>query len=426
MPNQNAIKFQKANSTLTKAITELINSDKYYLAGDLGVLNSGELVTDEKYFCKTLADVIATKTVNCSDDDLGFNSTAVGNLSDISSNEIEAGVTIQDYADCICAKNITSGAEIVTRDGTTIYTINPKYHFGSLFDGSVLRLFNQCSENKRYKYICLDIDGMDEGETPFGYALRTDGKLILGSKAQAWLDNTTKPQTPTALSSCEPLTLSIMPEPDTCNQRVAENNEDGETFCEGPNFLKVDKLCVTKRNFGDAVDVDIPAGAGVTIVSVGSTCGSATNYTSKCCWQGTTSGADCDDANGSYSGCSRTVCTWAAASEICAMYNHGGKTWRLPTLAEAAVWGNKTFSIGVLDYGLMLCDDKEGKLSARCDEAATCLGARSDDCLPNRIWTNKQGNTSTAASYYLTGGDWRTSSSSYRSAAYSVRCVTEL
>ena len=32
----------------------------------------------------------------------------------------------------------------------------------------------------------MDIDGINQGEEPFGYGIRADGKIILGKRAQEW------------------------------------------------------------------------------------------------------------------------------------------------------------------------------------------------------------------------------------------------
>ena len=33
----------------------------------------------------------------------------------------------------------------------------------------------------------MDIDGIGEGEDPFGYGIRVDGKVSPGARAQEWL-----------------------------------------------------------------------------------------------------------------------------------------------------------------------------------------------------------------------------------------------
>ena len=42
--------------------------------------------------------------------------------------------------------------------------------------------------NMMYKVFCMDIDGLNNGEDPFGYGIRVDGKIILGARAQEWLE----------------------------------------------------------------------------------------------------------------------------------------------------------------------------------------------------------------------------------------------
>ena len=38
------------------------------------------------------------------------------------------------------------------------------------------------------RVFCMDIDGINKGEDPFGYGIRVDGKIILGARAQEWLE----------------------------------------------------------------------------------------------------------------------------------------------------------------------------------------------------------------------------------------------
>ena len=69
-PDENIMKFKKAHNTLYQTISELVNSDKYYCDGDLGmkadcktqILSQESTIT---YLCETMADVISTKSVNC-------------------------------------------------------------------------------------------------------------------------------------------------------------------------------------------------------------------------------------------------------------------------------------------------------------------------------------------------------------------------
>ena len=154
-PDESLMKFKKTNMSLASAIQELVNSDKYYSNGDLGLKPNGSLVDDPKYFCNTLADVLSVKSLNCSDKNTGYNSSAVANFSDILTNEID-GEKIYEYADCMCNTTnlIPDEAEIILSDNTSIYTINPYYHFGSKTEtgsSEEKRLFNLCSKEKSFK-----------------------------------------------------------------------------------------------------------------------------------------------------------------------------------------------------------------------------------------------------------------------------------
>ena len=37
-----------------------------------------------------------------------------------------------------------------------------------------------------YKIYCIDVDGFNKGEDPFGYGIRADGKILNGKRAEEW------------------------------------------------------------------------------------------------------------------------------------------------------------------------------------------------------------------------------------------------
>ena len=86
------------------------------------------------------------------------------------------------------------------------------------------------------------------------------------------------------------------------------------------------RACVTKANVGDtyADGPKINPTAGVTVVNAGESCGSSSDYSSKCCWLGNNVGETSSSCSASgngdstYSGCKRTVCNWNAAKSACA------------------------------------------------------------------------------------------------------------
>ena len=210
----------------------------------------------------------------------------------------------------------------------------------------------------------------------------------------------------------------------TCYDAYNLSNNKCVFACTGQYFMKIGSLCVTKYNMGDNADTAIPTSAGVTVVATGKTCGSKNDYSTKCCWKGGTSGTKCDSINGSYSGCNRTVCNWAAATAICANYTKDGKSWRLPTSSELLNWS--TYSKTKGNNGLMLCDNYSDYLSAYCDTSNSCPGTNFGDCHPYYVWSGTIQNSTRAYSYYLRKGSWDSPDYIFRTHAFSVRCVAEM
>ena len=189
--------------------------------------------------------------------------------------------------------------------------------------------------------------------------------------------------------------------------------------CSGDDFIQIKNLCITKRNMGDSTVLTIPD--GVNVVSTGTTCNSSeTNF---CCWQGATSGTDCDDNDGDpYSGCDRTVCDWYAADYICKNYTAGGYTWRLATSNEMAEWIN--YTIGKANKGLQLCDRDPGYESPYCCPSSNCPNSETAQCNPNRIW-NSYITEHSANYYYLESYTWF-EHGYFCWQANSVRCVAQM
>ena len=210
-PDENTMKFKKAHNTLYRVISELVNSDKYYLNGDLGVKPNGSRVdsninsNDATYLCKTFADNLTTKKVNCSKyltrtDELAFY------CSDWNGSSYSADEKCKQEA-----KNI--GEEIVLNDGVVFYQLSPAFTFGYTgkyysYDGAQETVNDSpfyYNENKEQgeiyrcsKVFCIDIDGIPNGSSencddkkdicPFAYSIRADGKIILHKRAKEWLE----------------------------------------------------------------------------------------------------------------------------------------------------------------------------------------------------------------------------------------------
>ena len=219
MPDENLMKFKKAHNTLLTIIRELTNSDKYYLDGDLGIRADGTLIdgtheNDKIYFCETIKQVVNYKKGICSDKSLNSNKGAI-RIPCIENNMASKQTLIDEY----CQSATEPWDEIVTTDNILIYQTDPNLTFGMMqrelskaycfdADGNLypdaagcdevdfdiyanIRAFlgtPSCGVSPRYKIFCLDIDGLNVGEAPFGYAIKADGKVVLGAKAQEWLE----------------------------------------------------------------------------------------------------------------------------------------------------------------------------------------------------------------------------------------------
>jgi len=213
-PNENILKFKKAHNTLYTVIRELVNSDKYYLNGDLTTKANGESVNgkhdgDNEYLCTTFADVINAKDVNCANIQTGSQWHGQASIGGIENSGWQREQVMNKF-DVHC-KNAQGAIteEIKTGDGIIYYDCNPVIPFGISFNDlitiqgtdnsleSVERLYYKFTIDEAgapddgfyrvYKTFCIDIDGLNKGEEPFGYGIRFDGKIQHGKRADEWL-----------------------------------------------------------------------------------------------------------------------------------------------------------------------------------------------------------------------------------------------
>ncbi len=236
-PDENLIKFKKAHETLAQVINTLITSDKYFLAGDLGVSANGIVLTEHQelgnrpYFCKSMADLLTTKLVDCAAErtkrtgrhtvHLLSNETAADVMDNqealvrqVTSETIQA---TKEQFDFNCKKYAkVVGPEIITADDVVFYQTGES-QFGSyryvtpsaangLSKLTKIRYFSPPNKfpanladeqgfDIAYKNLCIDVDGIPDNATetdcknecPFGYGIRADGKILPGARAEEWL-----------------------------------------------------------------------------------------------------------------------------------------------------------------------------------------------------------------------------------------------
>ena len=219
-PNENIMKFKKANNILGNVIRELVSSGEYYTPGDLGVKPDGTVIDgshqgDDEYFCQTFSDMLSVKINNCKEMDDVYPNAKISWFSILPDDTVglydeETDTTTYTktdiWLDSTCKGYNEAGKnnQIVTTDGIVYYQTWPHSPFGirntegcgwdeeanrCLNAGE--RVFINYKRNNMYAIytgICIDIDGADKGEDPFGYALRVDGKLVLGARAKEWLE----------------------------------------------------------------------------------------------------------------------------------------------------------------------------------------------------------------------------------------------
>lgn len=224
-PDENVMKFKKADATLAKVINQLVTSNKYYCNGDLGMKSDCTTLIEtvkssDGYFCKTIAELMSTKSVNCytggaigeappvllSGESLS-NSSSLRETTTTSTVTDETIATVRAYMDRMC-KSVTKSMHerIKAADGVVFYQAGVKGH-GYFYND--LRQFSppgqypathadQYGKDIVYKIFCIDVDDYDDTTgsdncddvndiCPFGYGIRADGKILPGARAEAWL-----------------------------------------------------------------------------------------------------------------------------------------------------------------------------------------------------------------------------------------------
>jgi len=184
MPNEDLMKFKKAHNTITTAIREIVNSDDYYLDGNLGVKPNGDAIDgshegDNAYFCETLADILNAKSKACE--------TTIDWTRAVWGYDTPEEIISQD-CDTHCSQSWENEQRIVSLDGFDWYESCPNEPFGISYDGvKNYERKNNLGMYHVYKCICADIDGRNNGLEPFSWGVRIDGRVINGKRVNEWL-----------------------------------------------------------------------------------------------------------------------------------------------------------------------------------------------------------------------------------------------
>ena len=218
-----------------------------------------------------------------------------------------------------------------------------------------------------------------------------------------------------------------------CAEALARN-----TFCTGDNYMGIctkdnKAICVTRKNMGDSTTLTIPSRVNVVSVNQNTCLASSTNF---CCWKGNTSGTNCNNLYGNYSGCYRTVCDKYAAAYICNSFRGGGKTWRLPTLNEMSNWID--YSNYAVNNPLQLCSTTPSHSLTYCGQEKFCLGSAhyytgsdgerlNHGCTPPGVWSSEkiEGTVVDYGYYSMLEYPWIQYGGNATN-GMSVRCVTDL
>jgi len=226
-PDKNILKFKKTHNVIYSTIRELVNSDEYYSDGDLGVRPNGDLLDgthegDITYFCETFASVISFKDKKCQSESTLSDDYATiwitSNSQEYKNDawvfkESEAGEVVDEK--CKKAQSVAK-AEIITHDNVSLYLGNPATPFGvtnkqysietqrtgcsdeEMANSNDVKLWceqrwyyfvkDDIGANIIHRVFCMDVDEMNSGEEPFGYAIRADGKIVNGARANEWLE----------------------------------------------------------------------------------------------------------------------------------------------------------------------------------------------------------------------------------------------
>ena len=210
-PDENIMKFKKGNNTLGAVIRELVNSDEYYLNGDLGKMSNGEWVTKKDYFLRTFSEIVTIKEAVYPDNEEGEYSgdyilvdEGLDFMYDTKCKEAQENLksyikTVDNIYYYQYKDAVVFGAKYIWIDETQR---NPFYRkwdnevtYSSCNNLATPTEQNACvlehSKSGFYfvsNIFCMDVDNINQGEDPFGYGIFINGKIHYGARAKEWIN----------------------------------------------------------------------------------------------------------------------------------------------------------------------------------------------------------------------------------------------
>ncbi len=174
-PDESLLKFKKGYYTMQRTVDAVLNSDSY-ASGDLS--QNTPLPAGVAPFCHYFTQMLNTIDENC---EFATNTTRV-------TYDTADPVNTANLLDTRCA-NLGEDANpvrFVTQDGISWGGFNYNYSVNTDVDSDGYRT--------DYGLVCFDVDtvgrdnGVPRGEAPFGFGIRNDGRIIVGTRAARMLE----------------------------------------------------------------------------------------------------------------------------------------------------------------------------------------------------------------------------------------------
>jgi len=181
-PNEDVVKFKKAHDNLFKTMNTLLGTGEYFLDGNFGIKPDGTSIDgthtgDDTYFCEAISKTLNTKQTNCVSVGLDKSITYDNNLSADDSR------VKKERLDNFCSQASGAKQYVKTIDGVEYFYLSDSSNnaFAKHDD-----LSNKDANGfaNYYNVLCIKVS---EDTQPFGYGIRYDGKIVTGSRADAWL-----------------------------------------------------------------------------------------------------------------------------------------------------------------------------------------------------------------------------------------------